>query len=160
MKLVITPYNPDNIPKEEEIPLPDPRFYDAVGGDEAFNAMVSDFYDKIMESDIAFFFPQEEEEIERVKKHNVKYFAEIAGGPKRYSQEVGHVDMIEMHKPFSINEKHRTEWLGTWREVLLEHAAHVEEAITVSYFTYLDTYSKLLVNRRRNARAFDDMAKV
>ncbi len=160
MELLITPYDPDNVPKEEEIPLPDPRFYEAVGGDEGFKKLISLFYDKIVESDIAFFFPQEEEEIDRIKEHNGKYFAEIAGGPKRYSEEMGHVDQIKMHKPFSINEKHRTEWLGTWREVLLESASQVDPSLTESYFKFLDEYSKMLINRPMNARAFEDLAKV
>jgi len=54
MELVITPYDPDNIPVEEEIPLPDPRFYEAVGGEEGFRELIGLFYDKIVESDIAF----------------------------------------------------------------------------------------------------------
>jgi len=160
MELVITPYDPGRLPKEEEIPLPDPRFYEAVGGEEGFRRLIDAFYDRIVESDIAFFFPQEEEEIEKIKIHNGKYFAEIAGGPKRYSEEMGHVDQIKMHKPFSINEKHRTEWLGTWREVLEELAEGVEPELVASYFRFLDRYSKLLVNRPRNARAFEDLAKV
>ncbi|MCF6200776.1 MAG: globin [Hydrogenimonas sp.] len=160
MNLVITPYDPANIPQEEIIPLPDPRFYKAVGGDEGFRSLINEFYDKIVESDIAFFFPQEEEEIERIKEHNGKYFAEIAGGPKRYSEEMGHVDQIKMHKPFSINDKHRTEWLGTWREVLLEYASNVDSNLVESYFKFLDEYSKLLVNKELKARAFEDLAKV
>ena len=160
MHLVITPYDPENVPKEEEVALPDPRFYEAVGGEEGFRKLINDFYDRIVESDIAFFFPQEEEEIEKIKIHNGKYFAEIAGGPKRYSEEMGHVDQIKMHKPFSINEKHRDEWLGTWREVLEANAKEVDAPIVESYFRFLDEYSKLLVNRPRNARAFEDLAKV
>ncbi len=160
MNLVITPYDSENIPAEEQIPLPNPAFYEAVGGEEGFKKMIGIFYDKIVESDIAFFFPQEEEEIEKIKEHNGKYFAEIAGGPKRYSEEMGHVDQIKMHKPFSINEKHRTEWLGTWREVLQECASDIDPALVESYFNFLDEYSKLLVNRERNARAFEDLAKV
>ena len=160
MNLVITPYDPDNLPKEEEIPLPDPRFYDAVGGEEGLKKLINEFYDRIIESDISFFFPQEEEEIEKIKRHNGKYFAEISGGPKRYSEEIGHIDQVEMHKPFSINEKHRDEWLGTWREVLQEFAKDVEPELVESYFNYLVEYSKLLINRPRNARAFEDLAKV
>lgn len=160
MNLVITPYDPKNIPQEESISLPDSRFYEAVGADEGFRKLINEFYDRIVESDIAFFFPQEEEEIERIKEHNGKYFAEIAGGPKRYSEEMGHVDQIKMHKPFSINDKHRTEWLGTWREVLQEFAKDVEPALVESFFSFLDEYSKLLVNRELNARAFEDLAKV
>ncbi len=160
MNLVITPYDPNNVPEEMSIPLPDPRFYEAIGKEAGFKKLINEFYDRIVESDIAFFFPQEEEKIEKIKEHNGKYFAEIAGGPKRYSEEMGHVDQIKMHKPFSINEKHRTEWLGTWREVLQDLAKDVEPALVESYFNFLDEYSKLLVNRELNARAFEDLAKV
>ncbi len=160
MELIITPYDPDDLPNEEQIPLPDPGLYEAVGGEEGFARMIENFYDRIVESDIAFFFPQEEEEIGKIKEHNGKYFAEIAGGPKRYSEEMGHVDQIAMHKPFSINEKHRTEWLGTWREVLEEIAKDVDPPLVESYFRFLDTYSKLLINRPVNARSFEDLAKV
>jgi len=153
MNLQITNYDPNNIPKEEEIPLPNPRFYEAVGGEEGFKKLISEFYDRIIESDIAFFFPQEDEEIERIKRHNGKYFAEIAGGPKRYSEEMGHIDQIKMHEPFSITPKHRIEWLGTWKEVLEEFAKDVDPKLVESYFRYLDEYSKLLVNRPKDLRA-------
>ena len=44
--------------------------------------------------------------------------------------------------------------------MLEEEAKEVDPELVESYFRFLDQYSKLLVNRPRNARAFEDLAKV
>jgi hypothetical protein len=48
-----------------------------------------DFYDIIYESDIAHFFPQDEDEFHKVKVKNTRFFIQICGGPKVYEGEAG-----------------------------------------------------------------------
>jgi len=146
MALEITP-----VKKGEEIHFKNPskRFYDAIGGEEGMRKLMYNFYDKIYESDIAHFFPQDEEEFEQVKIKNSKFFIQICGGPKVYEDEAKGMDlneyMIRVHDEFSINEKARIEWLGTMREALNE-VKDVDEEIKQDFWDYLDKFSKLTVN--------------
>ena len=146
--LPITPVH-----KGEEVTFRHPprSFYDAIGGEEGMRRLMYDFYDKIYESAIAHFFPQDEAEFEQVKIKNAKFFIQICGGPKVYEDEAGNMPldeyMIRIHDDFSINESARVEWLGTMREALADTALHVELETIRGFWDYLDNFSKLTVNR-------------
>ena len=138
--------------KNEKITFknPNPAFYEALGHD-GMKKLMYDFYDKIYESDIANFFPQDEDEFEKVKVKNTKFFIQICGGPSIYDEEMqGKKDlneyMIDIHDDFSITLKSRGEWLGTFREVL-EELECVDKDVIEDFWQYLDKFSKLTVNR-------------
>ena len=132
-----------------EFKNPPKEFYEAIGGEEGMRKLMYNFYDKIYESDIAHFFPQDEDEFEKVKEKNTKFFIQICGGPKVYEDEAKGMDlneyMIRVHDDFSINEKARIEWLGTMREALNE-VKDVDESLKEAFWDYLDKFSKLTVN--------------
>ena len=60
--------------------------------------------------------------------------------------------MIDIHKNFSIYEKSRDEWLGTFREVLME--LDIDQEIKDDFWQYLDKFSKLTVNRYLKESAY------
>jgi len=128
---------------------PDPAFYEAVGGEEGMRKLMYSFYDKIYESDIANFFPQDEDEFAEIKEKNTKFFIQICGGPKVYESETGGMDlneyMVRIHDDFSIYEKSRIEWLGTMREAL-DELEGVDAALIDDFWSYLENFSKLTVN--------------
>ena len=136
--------------KDEKVKFksPNPAFYEALGYD-GMEKLMYNFYDKIYHSDIAHFFPQNPDEFEEVKKKNTKFFIQICGGPSIYDESMKGVDldkyMIDLHKDFSIYEKSRNEWLGTFREVLEE--LDIDKKIVEDFWQYLDKFSKLTVNR-------------
>ena len=137
--------------------LPKPIFLEELGEDglvELFN----DFYDLLVESDIANFFPQEEDELNQVKAHNVKFFIEACGGPKYYSNTVGHFDMIKAHEPFSITEKARTEWLGCMQEILAK--TNISDEAKKSFWNYLEIFSKHTVNVDTGIELHENIVKV
>ena len=146
MSMNITP-----VKKGEEVHFKNPseRFYEAIGGEEGMRKLMFNFYDKIYESEIAHFFPQDEDEFEKIKIKNTKFFIQICGGPKFYEDEVQGMElnefMIRIHDDFSITEKARIEWLGTIREALQE-VKGVDEEILGDFWSYLDEFSKLTVN--------------
>ncbi len=128
---------------------PNPAFYEAVGGEEGMKKLMYSFYDKIYESDIANFFPQEEDEFEAIKIKNTKFFVQICGGPKVYEDEARGMElnefMVRLHDDFSIYEKSRIEWLGTMREAL-DELEGVDVALIDDFWSYLENFSKLTVN--------------
>jgi hemoglobin len=127
---------------------PSAEFYEAVGGEEGMKNLMYDFYDIIYESDIAHFFPQDEDEFQEVKEKNTKFFIQICGGPKVYEGKTGGMDlneyMIRIHDDFSIYEKSRYEWLGCMEEALRK--VDMEQRIKDDFWKYLERFSKLTVN--------------
>ena len=147
MALPITP-----VEKGAQVHFRNPphAFYEAIGGEEGMRELMYDFYDKIYESNIAHFFPQDEAAFDEVKFKNSKFFIQICGGPKVYEGESKGMDlneyMIRVHDDFSINENNRIEWLGTMREALADKAQHVDIALIKAFWEYLEHFSKLTVN--------------
>ena len=127
---------------------PSPEFYKAIGGEEGMRALMYDFYDIIYESDIAHFFPQDEDEFAKVKEKNTRFFIQLCGGPKVYEDELEGRDlnehMIRIHDDFSIYEKSRYEWLGCMEEALRK--VDIDQAIKDDFWSYLENFSKLTVN--------------
>ena len=140
------------VKKGEEVHFKNPpaAFFEAIGGVEGMQELMYDFYDKIYESRIANFFPQDEDEFDKVKFKNSKFFIQICGGPKVYEDEAQGMDlneyMIRVHDDFSITEASRIEWLGTMREALADKAQHVDIALIQEFWNYLEEFSKLTVN--------------
>jgi len=146
MSMEITP-----VVKGEQIHFHNPviEFYNAVGGEDGMRELMYNFYDKIYESDIANFFPQDEDEFEAIKEKNTKFFIQICGGPKVYENESQGMNlnefMIRVHDDFSITEKSRIEWLGTIREALQE-LKDIDQKLIEDFWSYLENFSKLTVN--------------
>ncbi|MEA3521725.1 MAG: globin [Campylobacterota bacterium] len=146
--------------KDEKVSFknPDPEFFQTLGY-EGMQELMYKFYDKIYESDIAHFFPQDPDEFEEVKKKNTKFFIQICGGPSIYDASMKDVDldqyMIDLHKDFSIYLKSRNEWLGTFREVLQD--LDIEQRIKDDFWDYLDKFSKMTVNRWPKESAYTDV---
>jgi hemoglobin len=144
-------YKINPVVKGEKIEFKNPvkEFYEAIGGEEGMQKLMYSFYDKIYESDIAHFFPQDEDEFEKVKVKNTKFFIQICGGPKVYDEDTKGVElnefMVRLHDDFSIYEKSRVEWLGTMQEAL-EELDGVDEALIEDFWDYLENFSKLTVN--------------
>lgn len=126
--------------------------------EEGFYQLMSDFYDLVIESDIANFFPQDPQMLETVKLHNTKFFVEVCGGSKAYSELMGHVDMIKMHEEFSIPEKARLEWLGCMRTILEKQT--ISDAAKQTFWDYVEVFSKHLVNEKPKPTTYEDLVKV
>lgn len=143
-------YEISKVEKGEHVQYKNPtaEFYDAVGGEEGMKNLMYDFYDIIYDSDIAHFFPQDEEEFHEVKVKNTRFFVQLCGGPKVYEGESKGMPldefMIRLHDDFSIYEKSRYEWLGCMEEALRK--VDMEQRIKDDFWAYLESFSKLTVN--------------
>ncbi len=137
----------DTIPGEEvKFRNPPKEFLEAVGGVEGMRKFMYDFYDRIYESNIAHFFPQDEEEFAKIKEKNTQFFIQICGGPAVY-EDVENLNeyMIEFHKDFTIDERARIEWLGTMQEALED--LNIDPKLKEAFWEYVEKFSKLTVNR-------------
>jgi len=140
--------------ENENVPFKNPSeaFYKAVGGAEGMQKLMYNFYDKIYESEIHNFFPQDKEEFDKVKIKNTKFFIQLCGGPKVYEVEAGAQDlndfMIHMHDDFTITDSARTEWLGCMRQALEEFG--MDEELKQDFWQYVEAFSKLTVNSYKN----------
>lgn len=129
--------------EKPDFEYPKPLFIEELK-EEGLVTLFSDFYDLIVDSDISNFFPQDDDELDKIKAHNVKFFIEAAGGPKHYTEAVGHFDMMKTHEQFSITEKARREWLGCMEEVLRK--TDISEEAKQSFWNFLEKFSKHTVN--------------
>ncbi|WP_458188166.1 group I truncated hemoglobin [Haladaptatus sp. NG-WS-4] len=74
--------------------------YREIGGREAVEAVVDDFYDRVLSDDqlVAFF---EGMDMEELRAHQVQFISSVAGGPVEYSG----ADMREAHAHLDIGEE-------------------------------------------------------
>ncbi|MDV6234398.1 bacitracin resistance protein BacA [Leptospira ellisii] len=96
-------------------PVPGLQTVFASVGEASLRKLVSDFYDLIPESPIAFMFP---ETLEESKVKSADFLIQVTGGPPLYSQNYGPPRMRARHLPFPIDEKARRVWLSCYRKAL------------------------------------------
>ncbi|MCK5294600.1 MAG: hypothetical protein KAJ49_08115 [Arcobacteraceae bacterium] len=142
-----------------EITLPNKGFLEALKP-SGFMEMINHFYALVLDSDIAYFFPDDEEEIELIKKRNGSYFMMMCGGDERYLTKFGgQFDQIKTHEMFSIPDKARVEWLGCWQIVLEAIEDKVAHKDIQSYWNWLEVFSKHIVNYENDRSTYEDIAK-
>ncbi len=140
-----------------EVTLPNKEFLEQLTP-KGFMEMINDFYEIIIESEIAHFFPDDEEELEHIKQRNGSYFMMMCGGDDRYiSKFGGEFDQIKTHKMFSIPEKARILWLGCWEDVLKTIEGKVDDENIQSYWNWLEVFSKHIVNYENDRSTYEDI---
>ena len=128
---------------------------------EEFQKMVDAFYDVVIDSEIAHYFPDDEDELALIKKRNASYFIMRCGGDERYiSKYGGDFDQIKTHVMFSIPNKARIEWLGCWEEVMKDIEDKVDHEHIQSYWNWLESFSKHIVNYENDREDYEDKATV
>ena len=142
-----------------EVTLPNKEFLSQLT-EIGFTNMINDFYEILIESDIAHFFPDDEDEIELIKQRNGSYFMMMCGGDDKYlTKYSGIFDQIKTHEMFSIPDKARTEWLGCWQIVLSPLEGKVSDEDIQSYWNWLEVFSKHIVNYKNDRSTYEDIAK-
>ena len=127
---------------------------------EGFKNLVNEFYELIIESDIAHYFPEDEDLLSKIKEKNGSYFIMMCGGDERYiSKFGGEFDQIKTHEVFSIPNKARLEWLGCWETVLKENVEKkVDDEHIQTYWNWLEVFSKHIVNYENDRETLEEKA--
>ena len=94
-------------------------FYDAVGGDEAFERLVRRFYEGVAEDPVLRpLYPEEDlaGAEERLRLFLIQYW----GGPTTYSENRGHPRLRMRHAPFTVDRAAHDAWLKHMRDALVQ----------------------------------------
>ena len=92
-----------------------PTLYEWAGGKAAFEALITRFYDKVLQDDLLK--PIFKHMSKRHQQHLADFFIEVFGGPKKYTESGGsHYQMVRKHFNKHLTEKHRKQFVALLTE--------------------------------------------
>jgi len=127
-----------------QIDRPSPEILEALGAEGVFR-MLEDVYEKLEETELRPWFPDDMREASR---RSAAFFVQLLGGPSLFSDQFGPPRMRMRHVPFEIDEAARSIWLGSFESVLEQ--AEERYGFPPEHFTgfraFLDSFSGWMVN--------------
>jgi len=120
-----------------------PTFFDAVGGHETFEALVSGFYARVAHDPVLAPIYEGREYAEAAERLQL-FLEQYWGGPRTYSQQRGHPRLRARHAEFHIDRKAHDAWLRNMRAALddLDLAPEADRLL----WDYLVTAADMLIN--------------
>jgi hemoglobin len=118
-------------------------FFDAVGGHETFDRLISAFYARV-ETDPVLRPLYPEEDLGPAAGRLRMFLEQYWGGPHTYNEVRGHPRLRARHAPFRIDAAARDAWLANMRAAL-DDVALAPEAERVLW-DYLTSAAETLVN--------------
>ncbi|HWA64831.1 MAG TPA: globin [Mycobacteriales bacterium] len=118
-------------------------FYDAVGGHDTFERLVSGFYARVANDPVLVeIYPQDD--WAGAAQRLLLFLEQYWGGPRTYSETRGHPRLRARHVPFRIDAVARDHWLAHMR-ASLDDVALPAEADEILW-SYLTNAADVLVN--------------
>ncbi len=122
-------------------------FYDAVGGHETFDRIVSRFYAGVAADPVLRpLYP--EEDLGPAADRFRMFLEQYWGGPTTYSDTRGHPRLGRRHAPFAVTPTARDHWLSHMRVAIDESGMTPDQIDT--FWEYVNRAAHFLVN------TFDD----
>ncbi|GAB3505000.1 globin [Amycolatopsis cihanbeyliensis] len=118
-------------------------FFDAVGGEPTFRAIVARFYAEVAEDEVLRpLYPEEDlgPAEERLRLFLMQYW----GGPHTYSDQRGHPRLRMRHAPFKIGPIERDAWLRAMRIAVDE--SDIREPYRQQLWEYLEMAAHSMMN--------------
>jgi hemoglobin len=121
-------------------------FYDAVGGAETFNAIVSRFYAQVPQDEIlSHLYPLDDLAGAEVRLR--MFLEQYWGGPRTYSDQRGHPRLRMRHVPFRITPIERDAWLRCMHTAVASiDSQTLDDEHRRQLLDYLDMAAQSLVN--------------
>ena len=118
-------------------------FYDAIGGEKAFEQLVSHFYALVaIDPILRPMYPTDDLHGAAIR---LKMFLEqYWGGPKTYFEERGHPRLRMRHAEFKIGTKERDAWLLCMKSAVSELEITPEQRNEL--WSYLEGAAQFLIN--------------
>jgi hemoglobin len=118
-------------------------FYDAVGGHDTFERLVSGFYARVANDPVlTAVYP--DDDWAAAAQRLLLFLEQYWGGPRTYSETRGHPRLRARHAPFHIDAAAHDHWL-THMRAALDDIALPEEADQILW-SYLTNAADVLVN--------------
>jgi len=119
---------------------PEISFYERVGGEPTFRALVSRFYAGVAEDPLLRpIYP--EPDLAGAEERLFMFLVQYWGGPRTYSEQRGHPRLRMRHAPFVIGEAQRVAWLGHMRDALDSLDLTPEDANTLWQYLEMAAFS-------------------
>ncbi|MDK6302711.1 globin [Corynebacterium sp. UMB9976] len=132
-------------------------FYDAVGGEETFRTIVSEFYKQVKHDDILG--PMYPADDMAGAEDRLRWFlAQYWGGPETFNEKRGHPRLRMRHAQFHIDEAARDRWLelmANAMETVDEETLPAEHRAAM--WDHMERVAQMLVNEptMRSGRSWD-----
>ncbi len=124
-------------------PAPSPTFYDAVGGEAFFVALVRRFYAGVAgDPELRALYPEEDLGPAEVRLR--MFLEQYWGGPTTYSEQRGHPRLRMRHAPFAITPTQRDRWLTHMRDAV--DSLELSEEYRQVLWSYLERAAYSMVN--------------
>jgi hemoglobin len=121
-------------------------FYDAVGGEPTFRAIVARFFAEVPEDDVLkTVYPLDD--LDGAEQRLGLFLMQYWGGPTTYSDERGHPRLRMRHAPFRIGPAERDAWLGAMRLAVDE--AGLAEPHREQLWDYMRSTADHMINSPR-----------
>ena len=119
--------------------------YDLAGGEPAFRALVTRFYDAVA-SDPVLRAVYPEEDLAGARERLTLFLMQYWGGPQTYSEQRGHPRLRMRHAQFVIGEPERAAWLRHMTEAVrsMSFAPQIEAKL----LQYFEAAADAMVNAR------------
>lgn len=79
--------------------MTEPSIYDEIGGEDAVERIVDDFYDRVLDDEsIAHYF--DDQDVTALRAHQVQFVSSVTGGPVEYTGS----DMRSAHEHLDLDE--------------------------------------------------------
>ena len=119
-------------------------FYEAVGGEDTFNRLVSDFYRRVAED--PFLRPvYPSKNLGPAEEHLRLFLIQYWGGPRTYDELRGHPRLRMRHAPFSIGRAERDAWMGHMRTAV--GSLDLPPAVRDAFLDYFENAATAMMNR-------------
>ena len=119
-------------------------FYDKVGGQPFFDALVDRFYDGVAADPVLR--PLYPDDLTDSRAHLALFLAQYWGGPPTYGELRGHPRLRMRHAPFAITTVERDAWLR--HMTVAVRIADLDAKDERLLLEYLDMAARSLVNSR------------
>ncbi len=130
----------------EEMEPVQQSFYDAVGGHETFDKIVSTFYELVRDDEILRpLYP--EDDLDGAEERLRMFLEQYWGGPRTYSDRRGHPRLRMRHSPFRIGFLERDAWLRCMHTAVASiDSETLDDAHRKALLDYLEMAAQSMVN--------------
>lgn len=128
-----------------------PSLYEWIGGSDTIERLLTVFYDRVPKDELLA--PVFAEMAPTHVKHVTAFIAEVFGGPKTYSEQLGgHHAMIARHAGRTLTDRQRKRWVELLLECADEIGIRSDPEFRSALVSYLEWGSRLaLINSQPGA---------